>query len=145
MRGHSCFYCGSHGQGDETREGDTVTDRQGGWVVNSKKRSLQSWTAAFQGVGCTDSHTPTSGRLRPLVKRGAVLHPLTCRPHEHPIYYCTSSFHFPFCLFEVYCLRLGRSELRPWSLVGVGAKRKSCGAQKCCVNTGSERLIFYYL
>lgn len=27
----------------------------------------------------------------------------------------------------------------------MGAKRKSCGAQKCCVNTGSERLIFYYL
>lgn len=30
-------------------------------------------------------------------------------------------------------------------LVRVGAKRKRFGAQKCCVNTGSERLIFYYL
>lgn len=84
MRGHSCFYCGSRGQGDETREGDTVTDRQGGWVVNSKKRSLQSWTAAFQGVGCTDSHTPTSGRLRPLVKGGQSCTPSLADPTSTP-------------------------------------------------------------
>lgn len=120
-------------------------------VVSSEKRSPRGWPGcSLPGSGghrtewASFLHTPTPTRLRPHGGH-TVLHPLTCRPLERHIYSCTSVFCSPICLFEVHCLHCGRIELRPRRLVGVGAKRKRCGAQKCCVNTGSERLIFYYL
>lgn len=121
--------------GDEPEKGDRMpdTDSSSFWKEEPTQRNPSLPGSSVHRIKWTFFLCiATSARLR---HSCAVLCSLMCRPHEHPFtfLYPVPPSHSAFWKYTL--LHFRRRELRPPRLVGVGAKRKRRGAQKCCVNT----------